>query len=351
MRLPWQRTENRSDSYTDAVVAEILRTAGGVVTANAAATAAIEAAAGAVGRAFAAATVESTDAVRGALPASTLGLVGRALIKRGEAVLVIDIAPGGGLRLLPASSWDVDGGYDPTTWVYNVDLAGPNGQTTRRVPAAGVVHVMFAVEPERPWAGVSPMKAASLAGQLSANVTAALGNEAGGAHGNLIAIPQGGGDANVAALKADLKNLSGNVAVMETTSGGWGDPGRAVSPGKDLTPQRLGANPPIGLVKLHEQASAEVLGACGVPVELLTSGEGTALREAHRRFLFSTISPLGRTVSEELSAKFETSVSLGWAELMASDIAGRARAFQSLVGGGMQLERAAALSGLLSPED
>ena len=97
MRLPWQRTENRSDSYTDAVVAEILRTAGGVVTANAAATAAIEAAAGAVGRAFAAATVESTDAVRGALPASTLGLVGRALIKRGEAVLVIDIAPGGGL--------------------------------------------------------------------------------------------------------------------------------------------------------------------------------------------------------------------------------------------------------------
>ena len=76
MRLPWQRTEQRADSYTDAVVAEILRTAGGVVTANAAATAAIEAAAGAVGRSFAAATVESTEAVRDALPASSARLSG-----------------------------------------------------------------------------------------------------------------------------------------------------------------------------------------------------------------------------------------------------------------------------------
>ena len=352
MRFPWtSKTETRSDSYTDAVVDHIVRNAGGLVTANAAATAALEAAAGAVGRSFASATVEANEAVRGALTASTLALVGRALIKRGEAVLVLDIAPGGGLRLLPAASWDIGGGVEPESWVYNVDLAGPSGQASRRVPSAGVIHVKFAVEPERPWSGVSPIKAASLAGRLSANVAAALGDEAGGAHGNLLAIPKDGNDASVEGLKADLKKLAGNLAVLESASGGWGDPGRAVPPSKDLVPQRLGADPPMALVKLHEQASAEVLAACGCPVELLTTGEGTALREAHRRFLFSTIAPLGRTVSEELSEKFETPVALDWSELRSSDISGRARAFQSMVGGGMDVAKAASLAGLLVPEE
>jgi len=36
---------------------------------------------------------------------------------------------------------------------------------------------------------------------------------------------------------------------------------------------------------------------------------------------------------------------------MASDISGRARAFQSVVGGGMDVSKAAALSGLLETEE
>ena len=44
-------------------------------------------------------------------------------------------------------------------------------------------------------------------------------------------------------------------------------------------------------------------------------------------------------------------MSLSFDSLMASDIMGRARAFQSMVGGGMEIERAASLSGLMMTED
>ena len=155
----------------------------------------------------------------------------------------------------------------------------------------------------------------------------------------------------MATLKAVLRKLAGSLAVMETTTGGWGDPGRGVPPAKDLTPQRVDASPPAPLVQLHQQSSMEVLAACGVPIEVVAGGEGSALREAHRRFLFSTIAPLGRIVSQELTDKLETPVALDWAELRASDVVGRARAFQSMVGGGMDVERAAGLSGLLAESE
>ena len=56
-------------------------------------------------------------------------------------------------------------------------------------------------------------------------------------------------------------------------------------------------------------------------------------------------------MADEWSRKLEVDVVLTWDELQASDLAGRARAFQSMVGGGMAIERAAALAGLMAPED
>ena len=86
-----------------------------------------------------------------------------------------------------------------------------------------------------------------------------------------------------------------------------------------------------------------ILACCGVPVELAELGQGTAARESWRRFLHATIDPLGRLVAEELTEKFEFPVSLNFDSLMASDISGKARAFQSMVGGGMDITKAAAL--------
>ena len=58
--------------------------------------------------------------------------------------------------------------------------------------------------------------------------------------------------------------------------------------------------------------------------------------------------PLGLIVQHELQTKLETEITISWEELRASDLSGRARAFQSMVGGGMDVEKAASLAGLLA---
>ena len=63
MRWPWSRRVERRAGYTDAVVAALVSHAGAGVLSEARSTAALEAAAGAVARGFAAATVEDAPPV------------------------------------------------------------------------------------------------------------------------------------------------------------------------------------------------------------------------------------------------------------------------------------------------
>ena len=93
-----------------------------------------------------------------------------------------------------------------------------------------------------------------------------------------------------------------------------------------------------------------ILSACGIPVDLVSKSEGTASREAFRRFLHTSIDPVARLVAQELSEKLETDVTLDLSSLHASDVQGRARAFQSLVGGGMPIAEAAAVTGLIGDD-
>ena len=61
--------------------------------------------------------------------------------------------------------------------------------------------------------------------------------------------------------------------------------------------------------------------------------------------------PLAGVVAVELARKLGTSsLALSFDRLFASDLSGRARAFQSLVGGGMATDKAAALAGLMEAE-
>ena len=116
MRFPWMKAETRAAaSYTDAVVSAIVARATGGNPANVLQTGAVEAASALVGRAFASATINP------AMPAVTpaiLGIVGREIIRRGECVFAIDVDPETGLRLTPASSWDITGGPSPESWTY-----------------------------------------------------------------------------------------------------------------------------------------------------------------------------------------------------------------------------------------
>ena len=348
---PWGRSEIRESSFTDALVQQIVSQAGGRATATPAATGALEAAAGMVSRCFAAATVNGPAHLAVAVTPAILSTIGRALIRRGELVLAIDVDPlTAAVRLLPASTWDVTGDYDPATWWYRVDLAGPSRYATRsHLTASAVVHPRYQVDPDRPWRGVGPLQSAALAGRLSAETAAALADAESGPRGSVLPLPVAGDDPTVATLKSDIRNLAGKVAFVESVR--TMHPGAAGSaPRDDWQTKRIGANPPAGEVELFTAASIEVLNACGIPPSLFAIGEGTAQRESFRRMLHSTIQPLGRLVSGELSAKLDAEISLSFDTLFAADLSGRARAFQSMVKGGMDVHKAAALAGLMEAE-
>ena len=350
MRWPWQAREMRADSsYTDALVAAITANAGGQTTAFPTATAALEAAAGVVGRAFASCEVRAPDAMRDALGPACLSMIGRSLIRRGEILFLIRV-DGGRVKLWPAASHDITGGPDPDSWTYRLTVGGPERTLTYpSVPAAGVIHLQYARDPEHPWRGHGPLQVARLGGRLSSETVAALADESSGPRGSLLPLPMPGDDPTIELLKVDLKKLKGQLATVETQ--------QSMAPGAagandGWISRRIGAEPPTALVQLHEIATREVLAACGVPPVLFSSNpNGTAGREAWRQLLFATVAPLGRLVLGEVAAKLEADVALDWDELRASDIASRARAFQSMVGAGMDPGKAAGLAGLMVEAD
>ena len=114
--------------------------------------------------------------------------------------------------------------------------------------------------------------------------------------------------------------------------------------------RRIGANPPAAEVTLLERAFLEVLAACGVPPALFGDGDGTAQRESFRRFLHATLDPLAKLIAAELSDKLEAAITLNLDGLFAADLAGRARAFQSMTGAGMDPGKAAGLAGLMESD-
>ena len=347
MRWPWSNRETRDSSFTDTLIAQIVSQASGGTLARPAATGALEASASIIARCFAAAVVSGPPHFVAALGPSTLSMIGRSLIRQGEVLFAIEIRDGR-VVLIPAASWDVTGNSDPASWTYRLTLGGPSRLTTLEpVPSEGMIHVRLQADPEQPWRGISPLASAAIAGRLSAETMQALSDEVSGPRGFLLPSPVDGNDPTVSALKADIRSLRGKVALVESTSSGWAADGAAQRPKGDWESRRLGAAPGAPLIAQAEMASREVYSACGIPLSVVTEAEGTGQREGYRRLMHSTIAPLGRIVSEELSAKFETDISLSFESLFSADLAGRARAFQSLVNGGLDVEKAASLSGLM----
>ena len=336
--------------FSDAVTAAIVAAAGGTSPADPSGLSALEAAAGLYASAFAAAEIKPANEITRAITPQVRGLIARDLIRRGESLHHIEVDRAG-VRLIPAGSWDVRGPWRESEWWYRLDLFGPSGNVTRFVPAQSVIHNRYAVDPARPWLGIGPLTWARATGALAANLEARLGEEAGGSVAHVLPIPADGGDGSaddpLASLKADIKAAQGGTILTETTSGGWGE-GRIAAPNSDWKPNRIGANPPATLPTLRRDVFEAVIVACGVPVSLVTDADGTSQREAYRRWYATSVTALGDLVAAELTAKLETPVSFDFSHLYAHDLAGRAQAFQKLIAGGMSLDRAVNVCGLVT---
>ena len=257
----------------------------------------------------------------------------------------------GRLLLLPAVCDEISGGPSPDSWRYRLDIPGPS--TTRTVTREGgaLIHIRYGATSGAPWAGVAPWQAAEVSASLLSNLEGRLREESRGRVGYLLPVPTDPGDPDddsdvdpLAGIKGTLKVLKGEIALVETLAGGYGD--KASAPAEDWKPRRLGANPPLVLETMIDAATFRLLAACGIPPALVRPGaDGTAAREAWRQFLHGSIAPVAKLAETELSMKLEQPVALDFEALFASDISGRARSFASLVNAGLDPDKAARLVG------
>ena len=355
MRFPWTKPEperRQAVPFTDAVVRALEAQAAGTAAGDPSAIAALEAAAGLYAAAFAGATVTPANPMTASLTPAVRALMARDLIRRGESLHAIELRAGA-VRLAAVGSWDVRGPADEAAWWYRCDVFGPSGNETRFVPSGAVIHARYAVDASRPWFGLAPLQWARSTGTLAANLEARLGEEAGGPVGHVLPVPLDGGDGGdedpLAMMKSDLAAARGRTILAETTASGWGE-GKMAAPLSDYKSQRFGASPPDSLPTLRTDAALAVLAACQVPAGLFTDADGTSQREAWRRWAMGPLAGLAATVEAELAAKLDQPVRFDFSGLWAADMAGRAASFKAMVTGGMDVEKAAGLAGLMAGE-
>ena len=111
--------------FSDSVIRLIESQAAGSVV-DTSSTAAVEAASGALSRAFASAEVKGAPWVKNAVTPSFLSQVGRDLIRSGDSLHIVRVSEMGQVILIPCSSWHFEGGDDPATWRVRTTSYGPS---------------------------------------------------------------------------------------------------------------------------------------------------------------------------------------------------------------------------------
>ena len=339
MKWPWSKPEVRaSSSYTDQVVSRLVAASAGV--GDGGALAALETASKWWGLGLSSASVKPANIALASITPSVLDAIGRALCRSGESLHVIDVR-NGRVTLTPTASWTVHGTDDPSTWLYRVTLSGPSTSRTITLPGESVLHIRYAPHPSRPWAGRSPVRLAIDTARVAGLLENATAGELNFTQQQLLTPRRGAGDYDVADSLTPTTIQKIVSAFSEHVS-----TGAFVLPA-DVTPQRLGPEPPDSFALLRDRFENSLLAMCGIPPALVaTRGTGGAMRESFRQVLHALLKPLGAILGEELREKLHPDAALSFDALRAGDITGSARAFGSLVTGGLTPKSAAAIVGL-----
>ena len=311
-------------------------------------TAAIEAAAGALSRALMSAEVEGPSWVQDAVSPVWLAQVGRSIVREGSSLSVIG-QRGDRFTLTPAAFWNFEAltrpdDSDEEDWMCRATTYGPSSSTTRLLPRQRLVFLRWGTSPGTRYRGQGPTSWASLTARLQGEVERSLGDEAGGPVAQMLVTPEGvdtasDDDSDVwADVRVALKNAKGGLALLESVRTGGGD-GPSAAPARDWDPRRLGPAPTAEMVALADQAFMRMLAACGCPPSLFVSDDGTAQREAVRRWHMNTVNPITKLLEHELRLRLEVDVRLRH-DTYAMDMVSRATVVDKLVRAGVPIATA-----------
>lgn len=326
MKLPDWLTRSKPDqsqdrNYTDAITQALIDQASGTISGIVAAQ---EIAAGVIARSFASA--DASGSAAGLVDADTLFSMARELVLSGASVWVVR-----NRELRRGTEYEMHDGVP-------ISVNGLRATRNR------IILARYIIDPAT-GRGVSPLQSAKPLNNLLGALETALAGEAAGPYGYLLPVPS---TSSLEQLGSDIGALKGRLALVETAQAGYGT-GSAQGTRQDYQVQRVGANVPEAVMGLHNQFSRYVMGLYGVPLSLVEKTDGTGQREAWRMFLHGTLTPMAAKIEQAFRPAGLT-LSLSFERLFASDIAGRARAFGSLVQGGMDIEEAASITGILSDD-
>ena len=257
--------------------------------------AAVEAASGLYGRAFALARIVGPPGIRTALEPGLLALVGRQLVRAGECVLQIAVT-GDGLEITPAASWNITSTSPrERDWTYYTEQSGPSGSQFRRLPSASVIHVRYSVTPGIPWRGRPPLSFAADSAKLLASLDDSLQRELNKLSSDLIGLEVRQNEtpptpAEMQTFQAALgQNALQSLAphdprIAESQRGPSRLFGVPVALPRSFAKSRVGPEVSAASVSLRSAAAESCFAAMGIPQELVTSSDGAASREAWRRF-------------------------------------------------------------------
>ena len=180
-RWPWTCTEEAPEArsagggYSDALVAAI-ETQAAAKVADVSSTAAIEAVAGMLSRAFGDAEVVGEGWVQDVVTPFWLMQVGRSLVREGASLSVLNMGGTGAMELTPAAFYNFEaletpGAEREADWHCRVTTYGPSSSYTRLLARDRLVFVRWGTSPGTRYRGQGPTSWAHLTARLQGGRT------------------------------------------------------------------------------------------------------------------------------------------------------------------------------------
>ena len=270
-----------------------------------------------------------------------LSSIARSMVDTGQSDWLINVGSTGEVVLLPCSVAAVVGGPDPRSWLYKVMLAGPTETVTLQRPGESILSFRLRVDPKSPWTG-KPAIDSTGTGQLLAQLESQMSAEARVAPARVIA---GGAVAGQAHDISEVIKAGGVVGIAQ-----------AIASREDPSGIKAGVirnESSAPTVSLHEKLSTLILGAMGVPADLVMgSSSESGSRESLRRLASTTINSILAIISREWEAKLGTTLEWNLDRLRSDDVSraravgSRANAVSRLVASGLPLDQAMAVVGI-----
>ena len=268
----------------------------------------------------------------------------RTVLTTGEAVAVIEVI-NDQIVLVEAGNFSVDGNTtDRNKWIYQCYIPMPTAHKTIRTSGNGVIHLKYSTESSANFQGLSPLYQAQNTAGLLYSLDKKMDEEAQTSTGQILSFTMDSTEPD------NLKNYQEHYQFLQKLKGGVFVERQNRERGSKQSfvgRTRLGPEFSNSSIELRDRLEANIASSFGVPIELIIAdGEGTATREAFRRFILTTVQPLAIRAAEEFSDKLEDNIEFKFERLRSADLQGIGRAVKSLVNSGIALDQALEMSGL-----